>query len=88
MYTANRYRSILRLSIKETFRLHRQEIKTLYNSVQMIADGNRCYCTYKKLIMSTLFNRKYKMTILKTLIKPVFVYGCEAWEMFVKMKKD
>lgn len=46
-----------------------------------ILKGNKCYYAYLKLIRSSILNRRSKITIYKTLIRPVVTYGCETWTL-------
>lgn len=42
---------------------------------------NRCYYTFKGLLVFKLLKRKTKLTLYKTLIRSVTVYGAEYWKM-------
>jgi hypothetical protein len=46
-----------------------------------ILSGNRCYYAYGKLMKSGTLNRSSKLKIHKSLIRPVVIYGCEAWTL-------
>jgi hypothetical protein len=46
-----------------------------------ILSGNRRYCAYGKVIKSRALNRSSKLKIYKSLIRPVVIYGCEAWTL-------
>jgi len=41
--------------------------------------GNGCYYATNTLLKSRLLSRNTKVRIYKTIIKPVFTYGCETW---------
>ncbi|CAG9838002.1 unnamed protein product [Diabrotica balteata] len=42
-----------------------------------ISSGNRIYYANKRLMTSKLLDKRTKMTIYRTLIRPVVTYGCE-----------
>ena len=44
-----------------------------------IALANRSYFGLVNILKAKNINRKYKVIIYKTLIKPVLVYGAETW---------
>jgi sorting nexin-29 len=44
-----------------------------------ISLANRCYFGLVNILKSKNINRKYKVIIYKTLIKPVLMYGVETW---------
>jgi hypothetical protein len=44
-----------------------------------IALANRSYFWLVNILKAKDINRKYKVIIYKTLIKPVLMYGAEAW---------
>jgi hypothetical protein len=39
--------------------------------------GNACYHSVQKLLSSRLLSRNIKITIYRTIILPVVLYGCE-----------
>ena len=41
--------------------------------------ANRSYFGMVNMLKAKSINRKYKVTIYKTLIKPVLMYGAETW---------
>jgi hypothetical protein len=43
------------------------------------AAGNRCYFSLIKLFKSRAVARYTKVTIYRTIIRPVVTYGCENW---------
>jgi hypothetical protein len=51
--------------------LTQEEIKSRSNS------GNACYCSVQNLLSSRLLSKYLKIRICKTVILPVFLYGCE-----------
>jgi hypothetical protein len=44
-----------------------------------IALANRSYCGLVNILKAKNINRKYKVIIYKTLIKPVLMSGAETW---------
>jgi hypothetical protein len=44
-----------------------------------IHSGNRCYYAYGKLMKSRTLNRSSKLKIYESLIRPIVIYGGEAW---------
>jgi hypothetical protein len=46
-----------------------------------IAAGNRAYHANKKLLTNKLLSRNSKMSVYKTIIRPVVTYGSETWMM-------
>lgn len=46
-----------------------------------VAAGGRCYFAFKKLFSSNILHKEAKLRIYKTVIRPVVVYGCEAWTL-------
>lgn len=48
---------------------------------ERIAAGGRCYFAFKKLLGSNSLHKEAKLKIYKTVIRPVVVYGGEAWTL-------
>ena len=46
-----------------------------------IISGNGCYYSCAALTKSRALNRRSKLKIYKTLIRPAVTYGCEAWTL-------
>jgi hypothetical protein len=46
-----------------------------------IAVGNRVYHANKKLLTNKLLSKNSKMSVHKTIIRPVVTYGSETWMM-------
>jgi hypothetical protein len=46
-----------------------------------IAAGNRAYHANKKLLTNKLLSKNSKMSVYKTIIRPVVTYGSETWMM-------
>lgn len=53
-----------------------------------IAAGNRAYFSFLNLLKSKIVSRKTKLTIYRTVIRPVVLYGSETWTMTVKDERD
>ena len=50
-----------------------EEIKSRLRS------GNACYHSVQNLLSSRLLSKNLKIKIYRTIIMPVFLYGCETW---------
>jgi hypothetical protein len=46
--------------------------------------GNACYHLVQSLLSSCLRSRNIKVKIYKTIILPVFLYGCETWSLTLR----
>ncbi|KAJ4443586.1 hypothetical protein ANN_05260 [Periplaneta americana] len=46
--------------------------------------GNACYYSVEKLLSSSLLSKNLKVTIYKTVILPVVLYGCETWTLTLR----
>ena len=46
-----------------------------------IQAGNKAYYANQKMLKNRYINRRAKMHIYKTLIRPVVTCGCEVWTM-------
>ena len=55
-----------------------EEIKSRLKS------GNTCYHSAQNLLSSSLLPKHLKITIYRTLILPVMLYGCETWSLTLK----
>jgi hypothetical protein len=55
-----------------------EEIKRRLNS------GNTCYHSAQKCLSSRLLSRNLKITIYKTIILPVVLYGCKTWALILR----
>jgi hypothetical protein len=62
--------------------LIQEEIKRGLNS------GNACYHSVQKLLSSRLLPRNVAIRIHRTIILPVFLYGCETWSLTLKKNID
>lgn len=49
-----------------------------------LAAGNRCYYSFQNLLKTSLINKNLKLTIYKTIIKPIVIYGSETWSLTKK----
>jgi hypothetical protein len=58
--------------------LIQEEMKRRLNS------GNACYHSVRNLLSSRLLPKNVKVTIYKSIILPVVLYGCETWSLTVK----
>jgi hypothetical protein len=58
--------------------LIQEEIKRILNS------GNACYHLVQKLLSSCLLSKKVKISIYKTIILLVVLYGCETWSLTLR----
>jgi sorting nexin-29 len=51
-----------------------------------LISGNACYHSVQNLLSSRLLSKYVKVRIYKTIISPVFLYGCETWSLTVREK--
>jgi hypothetical protein len=58
-----------------------EEIKSRINS------GNDCYHSVQSLLSSRLLSKNVKVKIYKTIIMPLFLYGCEIWFLTLREEK-
>jgi hypothetical protein len=58
--------------------LIQEEINRRLNS------GNACYHSVQNLLSSQLLSKKLKITIYKTIILPVVLYGCETLSLILR----
>jgi hypothetical protein len=66
-------------TLKDQNHLH-EEIKSRLNL------GNACCHSVQSLLSSRLLSRNLKVKIYKTIILPVFLYGCETWSITSREK--
>ena len=62
---------------------------TNQNSVQeeiksRLKSGNACYHSVQNLLASSLLSKNLKIKIYRTIILPVFLYGCETWSLTLR----
>ena len=50
--------------------------------------GNACYYSVQNLLSSSLLSRKLKITIRRTIILPVVLYGCETWSLTLREERN
>ena len=58
-----------------------EEIKSRLRS------GNACYHSVQNLLSSRLLSKHLKITIYRTIILPVVLYGCEAWSLTLREER-
>ena len=46
--------------------------------------GNACYHSVQNLLSSSLLSKNLKITIYRTIILPVVLYGCEIWSLTLR----
>lgn len=46
-----------------------------------ISAGNRCFYALRQVFQSKAISRKSKLTVYKTVVRPVVMYGAEAWTL-------
>jgi len=46
--------------------------------------GNVCYHSVQNLLSSRLLSKNLKITIYRTIILPVVLYGCETWSLTLR----
>ena len=49
--------------------------------------GNACYYLVQDLLSSSLLSKKLKIKIYRTIILPVFLYGCETWSLTLREER-
>jgi hypothetical protein len=59
------------------------------NSIQeevksRLKSWNACYYSVENLLSSRLLSKNLKIRIYRTIILPVFLYGCETWSLTLK----
>ena len=58
-----------------------EEIKSRLKS------GNACYHSVQKLLSSIFISKNIKIKIYRTIISPVFVYGCDTWSLTLREER-
>jgi hypothetical protein len=46
--------------------------------------GNACYHSVQNLLSSHLLSKNIKITIYKTILLPVVLFGCETWSLTLR----
>jgi hypothetical protein len=49
-----------------------------------LKSGNACYHSVQKLLSSTLLSKNANVRVYRTIILPVFLYGCETWSLTLR----
>ena len=49
--------------------------------------GNACYHLVRNLLSFTLLSKNMKITIQRTIILPVVLYGCETWSLTLREER-
>jgi len=75
----------------EKFRWLRTTL-TNQNSIQKeitsrLKSGNACYHSVQNLLSSSLLSNNIKITIHRTIILPVVLYGCETWSLTLREER-
>ena len=52
-----------------------------------LKSGNACYHSVQNLLSSRLLSKKLKITIYRTVILPVVLYGCETWSLTLREER-
>jgi len=76
---------------KEEFK-YLETTLTNQNSLQeelksRLKSGNVCYCSVQNLSSSGLLSKNKKITIYRTMILPVVLYGSETWLLTLREKR-
>ena len=58
--------------------MNREEIK------RRLKSGNTCYHSVQNLLSSKLLSKNLKITIYRTIILPLVLYGCETWSLTLR----
>jgi UDP-galactopyranose mutase len=58
-----------------------EEVKSRFKS------GNACYYSVQNLLSSRLLSKNLKISIYRTIILPVVLYGCETWSLTLKEER-
>ncbi|KAJ4439417.1 hypothetical protein ANN_07541 [Periplaneta americana] len=55
---------------------------------QRIAGGNRCLRALNKTLRARCISKKAKLTLYKTVVRPIVLYGSETWTLSKKMEQQ
>ncbi|KAJ4440160.1 hypothetical protein ANN_08298 [Periplaneta americana] len=55
---------------------------------QTIARGNRCLRALNKTLRARCISKKAKLTLYKTVVRPIVLYGSETWTLSKKMEQQ
>jgi hypothetical protein len=58
-----------------------EEIKSILKS------GNACYHSVRNLLFSSLVSKNINITMYRTVILPVVLYGCETWSLTMREER-
>ena len=60
---------------------------TNQNSIQEEIRRNACCYSVQSLLSSRLLSKNLKIKIYRTIILPVFLYGCETWSLTLREER-
>jgi len=65
---------------------------TNQNSIQeeikrRLKSGNACYHSVQNLLSSSLLSKNIKMSIYRTIILPIVLYGCDTWSLTMREER-
>lgn len=63
------------------------KISYTFSTHDMTHLGNTALYALHKILKSKIIDKKIKVTVYKTLIKPVVTYGCEMWTITKKLEE-
>ena len=52
-----------------------------------LRSGNACYYSVQNLLSSRLLSKNLKLKIYRTIILPIFLYGCETWSLTLREER-
>jgi len=52
-----------------------------------LRSGNACYFSVQNLLSCRLLSKKLKISIYRTIILPVVLYGCETWSLTLREER-
>jgi len=58
--------------------------RSKFYSGSRFISGNACYHSVKNLLSSSLLSKNINITIYRTIILPVVLYGCETWSLTLR----
>jgi hypothetical protein len=50
--------------------------------------GNACYHSVQNILSSHLLSKSVRIKICKTIVLPVFLYGCETWSVTLREEHE
>jgi len=60
---------------------------SIAEEINRLRSGNACYHSVQNLLLSRLLSKNLKIKIYRTIILPVFLYGCEAWSLTLREER-